>query len=740
MDNSSEDTRVIQEATEDKTVQATVQGAPNGRETGAKSLIGKLVKAVKDLGFYPKGNPAVRVAMEQCEESQSEAIGNDGPLTLIISKDQFYLGDCPLFSVDSPERRLAAGLFGLGVRRICFTGEARMSDFEQFSGLLLDARDEPGLFKAMFGASHEQKIRGIELAQISDLEIVDEASLTEEIDLTLERVEAADDSSVDTDKVVEDLYVRILPETLDQTQVARLMENPVRIKEAFGRLARVRNDGDAGAVATEVAARVLDDIASTIADAPLKDRDQLFRTAAELLLDVEEPLRSRLLAEKVLPNVTSENHQGGLIRSLTDDELVELMTTCLPLHQGLLGVLTTSFRNLGLSFARRESILNLIQQTAELGGVESQRYTGLFDALSETAGADKPPDGDGGGKEMDMRELIPSGEALQLAPEERSRIDQTVENAGAAPDIENVPAMLDLLSLEEDAERLRDLLGALETVRTDALNSGKLDAALTVVQGYALHRQECQEDSDKQQVIEKACEKAAGVETITLLAQVSHDFGKDSAEHTLVLEYLRTLIDPAYYVLLDRLEHEQDRTLRLTIRALLVALGRVHLEALRSRVLNKQWFVARNVASILGEIGGENAVEALAEAACHEEPRVRREALNALGKIAGTNSALAIARALDDVDDEVALCAARWLTTLGDSAPLDGLLTIVRSGRFVRIDPDTVISAIQTVARRDDARAVDFLRQVARKRISSLFGSRRRIAVCAAKALREKTG
>jgi len=642
MGNSSEDIGVTQEATANRTAQPAVQGAPNHREASARSLISKLVKAVKDMGFYPKGNPAVRAAMQQCEESQSDAIENNGALTLIISKDQIYLQDHALFSLDAPERRFAAELFGLGVRRISFTGQAQMSDFEQFSSLLLEARDEPALFKSMLGGLHEQKIKGIELGQISDLEIVDEASLTEEIDLTLERVEDADGFSVDTEKVVEDLYVRILPERLDQSQITRLMQNPVRIKEALSRLARVRKDGAAGAVATEVAARVLDDVARTIADAPLKEREQLFRTAARLLLEMDEPLRTRLLFEKVLPNVTSENHQGGLIRSLTDAELVELMTTCLPLHQGLMGVLTTSFRNLGFSLPRRESILNLIKDSVKRGGQESERYTELFDALSETAGLDKPPDDIDGGKGPDMQELIPSVECLQLTPEERSRIDETVRMSGATPDIENIPALLDLARFEEDVERLRGLLDTLETVRRGALNREKLDAALTVAEGYALQRQEDEPGTQKQELIEEVCQSAANVETITVLAQMSHDFGKDSPQHALVLEYLRTLIDPAYYVLLERLEKEHDKTLRLAIRGLLIALGSVHVKALRSRVLHKRWFVARNVASILGEIGGEDAVEALAEAARHEEPRVRREALNALGKIGGTSSALVI--------------------------------------------------------------------------------------------------
>jgi HEAT repeat protein len=740
MGGSSEDMGVTEEASKNGSVHPPAQGAPDPREASVKSFIGKLVKAAKDLGFYPKGNPAVQAAMRQCEQSQDEIIGNNGALTLIISKDQFYLEDRPLFPLVGPERTLAAELFGLGVRRISFTGETGAADFEQFTSLLLEARDEPVLFKAMFGGAQEQRIRGIEVDQISDLEVVDEASLAEEIDLALDRAEHDDGSFVETEQVVEDVYVRILPERLDREQITKLIENPTRMKLAFSRLARVRQEGDAGTVATEVAGRVLDNITSTIADAPLRDQGQLFRTAAELLLDIEEPLRTRLLFEKVLPNVAGGSHQSGLVRSLTDEELVELMTTALPLHHGLMGVLTTSFRELGFSLPRRESILNLIKDSVAREGAESEHYIELFDALSDSAGVDKSPDDTDDAKELDMRELIPSGECLQLTSEERERIDETLQSSAMTPDIENVPAMLDLLSLEEDAGRLRGLLGALENVRSDALNRGELEVALTVVQGCALSEGDCEADSQKRQVIEAACETAASVETITLLAQMAHDFGRDSAEYALILEYLRTLIEPAYYVLLERLENEHDRTLRLTIRGLLIALGKVHVEALRSRVLHKRWFVARNVASILGEIGGENAVQALAEAARHEEPRVRREALNALGKTGGTGAALAIAGALDDTDNDVALCAARWLTTLEGASPLDGLFGIIQSARFNRLDPDTVMSAIQTIGRRDDARAVGFLKQLARKRISSLFGSKRRIAACAAKALREKSG
>jgi len=708
-------------------------------EAAVREFVSKMTKAKKDLGFYPSGNPAIRAAMEQCEASQAEVIGNHGAFTLLISKDQFYLHDQPLFPPQTPESRFAAELFTLGLRHISFTGDATASDFEQLMNLLVEIGDDPGLFIAALSALPNQAIRGIELHQIADLEVIDESSVAEEIDLALERLQDEECSSAVTEKIAQDIYMRILPGTMEPSRTAKLVENPSRVKEAFARLACARENTAAGAVATEVTGRVLTDIAHTITKAPPTGQTRLFRATAELLLGLEEPMRTTVFLEKILPQVTSDSNLGGLIHSLTDEELIELLTTRVPLHEGVLGVISTSISGLGLPFSRRVSMLHQLRKRAAQAQPEDRRYAELFEALSSSAGIDEAINTDASEAEPDTPLLTVPHESLQLTDEERFRLDESVRCSGSMPHIENIPVLIDLLHIEEDVQRYRNLVETVETLRKEALNRGKMDAAIEVVRGYAAVRRDRNLQTDRWEILEKAWESAADVQTITSLAELSLHYEKGSSHYSLILEYLRTVLDRAYRILLERLEEEESKPTRLAIRGLLIALGTVNVEALRARVEHKQWFVARNVVSILGEIGGERAIEALAAALRHDEPRVRHETLNALGKIGGENAARVMGQALADRDNTVALCAARWLTTMGAAAPLDALAAIVNSARFRRADPETVLLAVKMVGQSNNPKAIGLLKKMTRKRIGSLFGTRRRIAACAADLLRSKT-
>jgi HEAT repeat protein len=48
---------------------------------------------------------------------------------------------------------------------------------------------------------------------------------------------------------------------------------------------------------------------------------------------------------------------------------------------------------------------------------------------------------------------------------------------------------------------------------------------------------------------------------------------------------------------------------------------------------DSRWFVVRNVAFVLGQIGGPEVVDLLATAAMHPDPRVRRQVMNSLGDV-----------------------------------------------------------------------------------------------------------
>lgn len=68
-----------------------------------------------------------------------------------------------------------------------------------------------------------------------------------------------------------------------------------------------------------------------------------------------------------------------------------------------------------------------------------------------------------------------------------------------------------------------------------------------------------------------------------------------------------------------------------------------------------QWFVVRNIAELVGELGLEDAVPALAKQVGHEDERVRKAVALALAKIATPNCAEPLRRALRDKSQVVRL-------------------------------------------------------------------------------------
>jgi len=66
-----------------------------------------------------------------------------------------------------------------------------------------------------------------------------------------------------------------------------------------------------------------------------------------------------------------------------------------------------------------------------------------------------------------------------------------------------------------------------------------------------------------------------------------------------------------------------------------------------------EWFVVRNVAELVGELGMEDAVPALSRRLGHEDERVRKAVALALAKIGSRNTAEPLRRALRDESQEV---------------------------------------------------------------------------------------
>ena len=94
---------------------------------------------------------------------------------------------------------------------------------------------------------------------------------------------------------------------------------------------------------------------------------------------------------------------------------------------------------------------------------------------------------------------------------------------------------------------------------------------------------------------------------------------------------------------------------------------RAYLEALRQcpaavhsllhLLSDERWYVVRNAASLLGELGYAEADRQLAELMAHREPRVRQAAAVALGKLGTSRALLALLQGLNDASPDVRLQA-----------------------------------------------------------------------------------
>ena len=81
-----------------------------------------------------------------------------------------------------------------------------------------------------------------------------------------------------------------------------------------------------------------------------------------------------------------------------------------------------------------------------------------------------------------------------------------------------------------------------------------------------------------------------------------------------------------------------------------------------------QWFVARNIAELAGELSLEEAVPALAQQLDHDDERVRKAAALALAKIGSSAAAEPLRRALRDKSPEVRIQAALGVSGKKSSA------------------------------------------------------------------------
>lgn len=168
----------------------------------------------------------------------------------------------------------------------------------------------------------------------------------------------------------------------------------------------------------------------------------------------------------------------------------------------------------------------------------------------------------------------------------------------------------------------------------------------------------------------------------------------------------------------EALSDTSERFARRAYLDAMVAMGADGARVIERMADDPRWFVVRNALTILGEVGGERAVEVLTGALAHEDPRVRREAILALAKLGGEDAAMLVYGMLEDADTDVRLAAAMAAGALKVERALRPLLAILGS----ETDDNVIVATLQALGQLGDPGAVN---AIEKKAVGSFFSKPR---------------
>ncbi|MEW5701545.1 MAG: HEAT repeat domain-containing protein [Candidatus Zixiibacteriota bacterium] len=164
--------------------------------------------------------------------------------------------------------------------------------------------------------------------------------------------------------------------------------------------------------------------------------------------------------------------------------------------------------------------------------------------------------------------------------------------------------------------------------------------------------------------------------------------------------------------MLGTLEH---RPARMMVCDFLGKHGRETVDLIGGFIYDKRWYVARNVAMILGEIGHERGLMFLRKSAKHSDPRVRLETLRAVQRMHVPEAERILRDFLEDSDDSLRCRALRALGQRPGSCSPEWLKEKLDTESLTGKDPAELRELLTAYARLGGGEAVESLNRLAHR-------------------------
>lgn len=690
------------------------EAVDNNLPQQARGLARLLGGAIKRLGMYPPGHPAVEKAIDAPWDLLAELMAQRGELTLAIKGERLLVGDFPLekgvpafdkLLLDMEDRKVEGVTLLQGLRK------------EELRGFLEALSLKPDLLHGRGGMASFLEKRGIEHIRVNEV-----------------RMGGIGQVSQPLDKEAKGWLQGEVRELL-----GLLESDPSLLGERVGKLVEDKPP--------QVKGQLIEDYLHRIASALLEvypGPRRIKRYMAQLILSLNSQLKGWLQKGEG-GEAETEDRTGELVKEILDEVRIDLIVKELTKEGASLNRAKGLVGNL-FQEGERERIFPLLEEKLSQAGISKENWSwirgkeqrskeSILKRAEEISEKEKSlltnPEEVYGvvhgllsiGEEKVVGKML-SKFAVTLgegSPQERVRIAQNFSKLLnillKADQVElldqNLEALAERGGKEPDNEVFQVISSLLKEQVLSLIEKGRYGSASTIIHllgqltdpqaGFPLeHRL-------------TAARVLRGIGTSEIVSQLVERIvdGEDRREIANILSDLGTR-DVAEGLL--KVFTHPDRGVRQIALHILTQIGENSLGPLTKLLQQKfargpegsfedeDWWVVRNSIYLLGEIGQEISLPLLKGWLEDPDYRVRLEVIKAMEKIESFRAVPFLIRAIADPRDEVKRAAIVALGTIGDKDAVSPLVEVYPD--LSKEERSLVISALGNIG---DPQAIDFL-------------------------------
>ncbi len=235
--------------------------------------------------------------------------------------------------------------------------------------------------------------------------------------------------------------------------------------------------------------------------------------------------------------------------------------------------------------------------------------------------------------------------------------------------VSGVDALLAELDKVSDGGNVTLILSDLAVYVEDAAHNGKSPPVARIL-AHMVRREAQMEDFEAKRAFAMTLHRLSKSDVLRVLAAQIGNYPDDRADYVAALTRAGENGADALIEQLGAMSHQRDRHLYIELLRHLKAGVPQLLHMLR----DGQWFVARNAAELLGELGVREAEAPLTDLLNHEDERVRRTAVRSLMRLGTTRALHAIEEGLKSTNPQMRIDAAGAMASRKDDRAMAALL------------------------------------------------------------------